>query len=479
MAETREVKVPDIGDFQGVPVIEVIVKPGDHVDKDQGLVTLESAKATMEVPSPLAGTVRDVKVKVNDEVSQGDVIATVEADDAGSGGGGPAPAESGGKGGSPESGQAEKPAQPKEEQAAPSRKEAPPAAHSREEAPQAEHDDTSASETPAAARRSGENAGAPRTPPIPFDAGSVMPGKVPYASPVVRAFARELGVDLAQVRGSERGGRISREDVQKFVKAAMSGGARPATGGGGGLNLPPWPQVDFSKFGEIETQPLTRIQKLSGPNLARNWVMIPHVTQFEDADITELEALRVKLNKEHEKEGTKVTLLAFLIKASVAAIRKYPDFNSSLDASGENLVVKKYFHIGFAADTPNGLVVPVIRDCDKKGVLEIAREMSALAKKARDGKLSPGEMSGGCFSISSLGGIGGTAFKPIINAPEVAILGVSRSSMKPVWNGKEFAPRLVLPLSLSYDHRVIDGAAAARFATYLAQLLADMRRALL
>jgi pyruvate dehydrogenase E2 component (dihydrolipoamide acetyltransferase) len=296
---------------------------------------------------------------------------------------------------------------------------------------------------------------------------------------VVRAFARELGVDLAQVRGSERGGRISREDVQKFVKAAMSGGARPATGGGGGLNLPPWPQVDFSKFGEIETQPLTRIQKLSGPNLARNWVMIPHVTQFEDADITELEALRVALNKEHEKEGIKVTLLAFLIKASAAAIRKYPDFNASLDASGENLVLKKYFHIGFAADTPNGLVVPVIRDCDKKGVLEIAQEMSALAKKAREGKLGPAEMSGGCFSISSLGGIGGTAFTPIINAPEVAILGVSRSSMKPVWNGKEFAPRLILPLSLSYDHRVIDGAAAARFTTYLAQLLADMRRALL
>jgi pyruvate dehydrogenase E2 component (dihydrolipoamide acetyltransferase) len=479
MAETREVKVPDIGDFQGVPVIEVIVKPGDHVEKDQGLVTLESAKATMEVPSPLAGTVRDVKVKVNDEVSQGDVIATIEADDAGSGNGEPAPAEGGGKAGSPESGQAEKPAQTKEEQAAPPRKEATPVAHPREEAPPAEHDDTWASGTPAAARRSGENAGAPRTPPIPFDAESVMPGKVPYASPVVRAFARELGVDLAQVSGSERGGRISREDVQKFVKAAMSGGARPAAGGGGGLNLPPWPQVDFSKFGEIETRPLTRIQKLSGPNLARNWVMSPHVTQFEDADITDLEALRVKLNKEHEKEGTKVTLLAFLIKASVAAIRKYPDFNSSLDASGENLVVKKYFHIGFAADTPNGLVVPVIRDCDQKGVLEIAREMSTLAKKARDGKLSPGEMSGGCFSISSLGGIGGTAFTPIINAPEVAILGVSRSSMQPVWNGEEFAPRLILPLSLSYDHRVIDGAAAARFATYLAQLLADMRRALL
>ena len=479
MAETREAKVPDIGDFQGVPVIEVMVKPGDRVEKDQGLVTLESAKATMEVPSPFAGTVREVRVEVNDEVSQGDVIATIEADDADSRKEEPAQAEAERKTGSPQPGKGKEPTQPTAEQAVPREKEAPPAAHSREEAPQAEQDDASASGQPAAAKRSGENAGAPRTPPIPFDAESVMPGKVPYASPVVRAFARELGVDLAQVKGSERGGRISREDVQKFVKSAMSGGAKPAMAGGGGLNLPPWPQVDFAKFGEIEIHPLTRIQKLSGPNLARNWVMIPHVTQFEDADITDLEALRVKLNKEHEKDGTKVTLLAFLIKASVAAIRKYPDFNSSLDASGENLVVKKYFHIGFAADTPNGLVVPVIRDCDKKGVLEIAQEMSALAKKAREGKLSPGEMSGGCFSISSLGGIGGTAFTPIINAPEVAILGVSRSSMKPVWNGREFAPRLILPLSLSYDHRVIDGAAAARFAAYLAQLLADMRRALL
>jgi pyruvate dehydrogenase E2 component (dihydrolipoamide acetyltransferase) len=306
-----------------------------------------------------------------------------------------------------------------------------------------------------------------------------MPDKVPYASPAVRAFARELGVDLARVTGSERGGRITKEDVQKFVKAAMSGGVPAATRAGSGLNLLPWPQIDFSKFGAIETRPLSRIQKLSGAYLARNWAMIPHVTQFEDADITDLEALRGTLNKENEKAGIKVTMLAFLIKASAAALQKYPDFNASLDASGENLVVKKYFNIGFAADTPNGLVVPVIRDCDKKGVLDIAQEMSALAKKARDGKLTPGEMSGGCFSISSLGGIGGTMFTPIINAPEVAILGVSRSSTKPVWNGKEFAPRLILPLSLSYDHRVIDGAAAARFAVYLAQLLADMRRALL
>jgi pyruvate dehydrogenase E2 component (dihydrolipoamide acetyltransferase) len=303
---------------------------------------------------------------------------------------------------------------------------------------------------------------------------------VPYASPAVRAFARELGVDLARVTGSERGGRITKEDVQKFVKAAMSGGAGlPAQAGEGGLRLLPWPQIDFTKFGAIETRPLSRIKKLSGANLARNWAMIPHVTQFEDADITDLEALRKTLNRENEKAGIKVTLLAFLIKASVAALEKYPDFNASLDASGENLVVKHYFNIGFAADTPNGLVVPVIRDCDKKGVLAIAQEMSALAKKARDGKLTPAEMSGGCFSISSLGGIGGTLFTPIINAPEVAILGVSRSSMRPVWDGKAFAPRLILPLSLSYDHRVIDGAAAARFATYLAGLLADMRRALL
>jgi pyruvate dehydrogenase E2 component (dihydrolipoamide acetyltransferase) len=489
MAETREAKVPDIGDFQGVPVIEVMVKPGDHVEKDQGLVTLESAKATMEVPSPFAGTVREVRVKVNGEVSQGDVIATIEAEEAGGGDGEPAEAKGGGEAKSRQTGEGEKPAksgagesertQPKREREAPREQETPSAEHPPEEKPQTKEEDASASAPPAAAHRSGENAGAPRTPPVPFDAESVMPGKAPYASPVVRAFARELGVDLTQVTGSERGGRISREDVQKFVKSAMSGGARPATATGGGLNLPPWPQVDFSKFGEIETRPLTRIQKLSGPNLARNWVMIPHVTQFEDADITDLEVLRVALNKEHEKDGIKVTLLAFLIKASVAAILKYPDFNASLDASGENLVVKKYFHIGFAADTPNGLVVPVIRDCDKKGVLAIAQEMSALAKKAREGKLTPGEMSGGCFSISSLGGIGGTAFTPIINAPEVAILGVSRSSMKPVWNGKEFVPRLMLPLSLSYDHRVIDGAAAARFTTYLAQLLADMRRALL
>jgi pyruvate dehydrogenase E2 component (dihydrolipoamide acetyltransferase) len=312
-----------------------------------------------------------------------------------------------------------------------------------------------------------------------------MPDQVPYASPAVRLFARELGVDLTHVKGSERKGRISKEDVQNFVKAALTGGGAPraASGGGGapggGLNLLPWPQVDFAKFGEVETKALSKIKKISGANLARNWVMIPHVTQHDDADVTDLEALRVALNKENEKAGIKLTMLAFIMKAVVSALQKYPEFNASLDAAGETLTLKKYFNIGFAADTPNGLVVPVVRDVDKKGVLQISQEMGDLAKKARDGKLGPADMSGGCFSISSLGGIGGTAFTPIVNAPEVAILGVSKSAMKPVWDGAQFQPRLVLPLSLSYDHRVIDGAAAARFTAYLAQLLADMRRVLL
>jgi pyruvate dehydrogenase E2 component (dihydrolipoamide acetyltransferase) len=308
----------------------------------------------------------------------------------------------------------------------------------------------------------------------------VLPDKVPYASPSVRLFARELGVDLGRLSaGSGRKGRITKEDVQNFVKSALAGGASARGGAGGGLTLLPWPQVDFSKFGEVETKPLSKIKKISGANLARNWVMIPHVTQHDDADITDLEALRVALNKEHEKAGIKFTMLGFIIKAVVAALKKYPDFNASLDASGENLVLKKYFNVGFAADTPNGLVVPVLKDADKKGIVQIAQESSALAAKARDGKLGPADMSGGCFSISSLGGIGGTAFTPIVNAPEVAILGVSKSSMKPVWDGKAFAPRLIVPLSLSYDHRVIDGASAARFTAYLAQLLGDMRRALL
>ena len=313
-----------------------------------------------------------------------------------------------------------------------------------------------------------------------FGADAVAPDKVPYASPSVRLFARELGVDLSQVKGSARSGRIVKEDVQSFVKGVMQGGGRPAVGGapaGSGLSLLPWPKVDFSKFGAIETQPLSRIKKISGANLARNWAMIPHVTQFEDADITEMEAFRKKLGEENKE--TKVTPLVFLIKAAVASLRKFPSFNASLDEAGENLVLKRYFHVGIAVDTPNGLVVPVIRDCDQKGLLQLAAELGEISKKARDGKLGPADMSGGCFSISSLGGIGGTSFTPIINAPEVAILGVSKSSMKPVWNGKEFAPRLMLPLSLSYDHRVIDGAEAARFAGFFAQQLSDIRRLLL
>jgi pyruvate dehydrogenase E2 component (dihydrolipoamide acetyltransferase) len=316
---------------------------------------------------------------------------------------------------------------------------------------------------------------------VAFDADAVKPSSVPHASPAIRLFARELGVDLAKVSGQGRKGRITREDVLAFVKGALAGGggaaAPKSAGGGAGLNLLPWPNVDFAKFGEIESTPLSRIKKISGANLHRNWVMIPHVTQFDEADITEMEGFRKRLGEENA--ALKITPLVFMIKAVVAALKQFPNFNASLDASGENLIRKKYYHVGIAVDTPDGLVVPVIRDCDKKGLLQLAAELGEISKKARDKKLGPAEMSGGCFSISSLGGIGGTAFTPIVNAPEVAILGVSKSSMKPVWNGKEFAPRLMLPLSLSYDHRVVDGADAARFAAYLAQQLGDIRRMLL
>ncbi|MCD7099260.1 dihydrolipoyllysine-residue acetyltransferase [Stenotrophomonas sp. MMGLT7] len=468
MAEIKEARVPDIGDYSDVPVIEVLVAVGDTVAKDQGLVTLESDKATLEVPSAYAGVVKELKVKLGDTLSEGAVVALIEAaDDAAAA---PPPQ----KAAAPEAAAKETPASETGAQVEPNSEGAlQPDGLARREIEQVE-----------SVRPQPASAGAPATPPVKFDADSVLPSKVPYASPAVRVFARELGVDLAQVSGSEKGGRITREDVQKFVKAALSGGAAGAgasAAAGGGLNLLPWPKVDFAKFGEVEVKPLSRIKKISGANLARNWAMIPHVTQFEQADITELEALRVQLNKEQEKakSGVKLTMLAFLIKASAAALKQFPDFNASLDAAGENLTLKKYFHIGFAADTPNGLVVPVIRDVDRKGVFEIAEETGALAKKARDGKLGPAEMSGGCFSISSLGGIGGTAFTPIVNAPEVAILGVSKSSIQPVWDGKQFQPKLLLPLSLSYDHRVIDGAAAARFTTYLSQVLADMRRVLL
>jgi pyruvate dehydrogenase E2 component (dihydrolipoamide acetyltransferase) len=466
----QEAKVPDIGNYTNVPVIEVLVKVGDTVSRDQGLVTLESDKATMEVPAPFDGVVKEVKVKVGDEIAEGFVVALIEAADSGSAAAPAAPKE------------AAAPAAAETAKAAPAAAPTPTVS-----AAPAKAEPVKPAATPTAPMdtRPGVDpeAAGPRTPPVAFDASAVMPDQVPYASPAVRLFARELGVDLAKLSGSERKGRISKLDVQNFVKAALAGGGAPrtATGGavGGGLNLLPWPNIDFAKFGAVESKPLSKIKKISGANLARNWVMIPHVTQHDDADVTELEELRVALNKENEKAGIKLTMLAFLIKAVVAALKKYPDFNASLDASGDNLVLKKYFHVGFAADTPNGLVVPVLRDADKKGVIEIATETGELAKKAREGKLSPADMSGGCFSISSLGGIGGTAFTPIVNAPEVAILGVSKSSIKPHWDGKAFVPRLILPLSLSYDHRVIDGASAARFTAYLGQVLADMRRVLL
>ncbi|OAB15321.1 dihydrolipoamide acetyltransferase [Burkholderia pseudomallei] len=431
---TVDVKVPDIGDYKDVPVIEIAVKIGDTVEKEQSLVTLESDKATMDVPSPAAGVVKDIKVKVGDAVSEGSLIVVLEA--------------SGGAAASAPQAAAPVPA---------------PAAPAPAPAPQA---------APAAAP-------APAQAPAPAASGEY---RASHASPSVRKFARELGVDVSRVTGTGPKSRITKDDVTAFVKGVMTGqraapGAAAAPAGGGELNLLPWPKVDFSKFGPFEAKPLSRIKKISGANLHRNWVMIPHVTNNDEADITELEALRVQLNKEHEKAGVKFTMLAFVIKAVVAALKKFPTFNASLD--GDNLVFKQYYHIGFAADTPNGLVVPVIRDADKKGLVDIAKEMAELSKAAREGKLKPDQMQGGCFSISSLGGIGGTHFTPIINAPEVAILGLSRGQMKPVWDGKQFVPRLMLPLSLSYDHRVIDGAEAARFNAYLGALLADFRRIIL
>lgn len=470
MAELKQAHVPDIGGYEDVPVIEVLVAVGDTVQADQGLVTLESDKATMEVPAPFAGVVRELKAKLGDTLSEGSVVALIEPAD--------------------DHAHDKQAAQPARDEQTPDRTSTRTdvgQAHARQTTKdQATDNEASAQEPQRADPQPGQptqtqsaHQTGPAQPPVRFDADAVLPQKVPYASPAVRLFARELGVDLAQIAGSERGGRIGRQDVRQFVKSTLQGAGATTTSAG--LALLPWPNVDFAKFGEIQTRELTRIQKISGANLARNWAMIPHVTQHDDADITELEALRVALNEENakRKDAAKLTMLAFLIKASVAALGKYPDFNASIDASGQMLTLKKYFHIGFAADTPNGLMVPVIRDCDRKGVLEIASESAQLAAAARDGKLGPAQMQGGCFTISSLGGIGGTGFTPIVNAPEVAILGVSKSALCPVWNGEAFSPRLVLPLSLSYDHRVIDGAAAARFTAYLAQLLGDLRRALL
>jgi pyruvate dehydrogenase E2 component (dihydrolipoamide acetyltransferase) len=473
MAAPKEARVPDIGGYDDVPVIEVLVAVGDSVQQDQGLVTLESDKATMEVPAPFAGVVRELKVKLGDTLSEGSVVALIE----------PAEAAVDDKPAAT-SADATSPATAAPARAEPAAQPTTPAAETGtqvEPVVVAAQPDRIAQASIEKQATGQQTAGAAA---VRFDADAVLPDKVPYASPAVRLFARELGVDLAQVTGSERGGRIGKEDVRKFVKSALAGASAGGAVAGGGLGLLPWPKVDFAKFGAIETRPLSRIQKLSGANLARNWAMIPHVTQHDDADITELEALRVALNEENAKAiakgvGAKLTMLAFLMKASAVALRKFPTFNASLDASGENLVLKQYFHIGFAADTPNGLVVPVVRDVDRKGVIEIAKESGELAAKAREGKLGPAEMQGGCFTISSLGGIGGTSFTPIVNAPEVAILGVSKSAMRPVWDGSTFQPRLILPLSLSYDHRVVDGAAAARFTAYLAQLLGDLRRALL
>ena len=448
MSQLIEIKVPDIGDYKDVPVIEVHIKPGDTIEKEQSLVTLESDKATMDVPSSHSGVVKEVKVKVGDSISEGSVVLLLEGSEApiNTAANTPAPTQA--------------PAPVKTQAPAPTPAPAP----------------IPVAPTPIAAPVSTQ---APA--PAPVSTSSAELGQSgSHASPSVRKFARELGVTIASVKGTGPKGRITQDDVQAFVKSVMSGASAPAaTSGGslGGLNLLPWPKVDFSKFGETERQALSRIKKLSAANLARNWVMIPAVTYHEDADITDLEAFRVQTNKENEKQGSKITMLAFLIKASVAALKKYPEFNSSLD--GDDLVLKKYFHIAFAADTPNGLVVPVIRNADQKGIFDIARETAELAALARDGKLKPDQMQGASFTISSLGGIGGTYFAPIINAPEVAILGVSKAAMKPVWNGKEFAPRLICPLSLTADHRVIDGALATRFNVYIAQLLADFRRAVL
>jgi pyruvate dehydrogenase E2 component (dihydrolipoamide acetyltransferase) len=444
---TVEVKVPDIGDFDQVAVIEVMVKPGDSVKVEQSLITVESDKASMEIPSSHAGIVKEVRVQLGDKVSEGSVVVLLES---AAGSGVPAPSA--------------------------------PAAAPAKAAQAASTSAPTSAPAPAPTERQSPTAALPPLEP------AAPSGALPHASPSIRKLARELGVPLAEVRGSGLKGRITQDDVQEFVKGVMSGSVQtaaqksrsaPAAAATGGAfpGLLAWPQVDFTKFGAIERKELSRIKKISGANLHRNWVVIPHVTNHDDADITDLEAFRVQTNKDNEKSGVKVTMLAFLIKASVAALKKFPEFNASLD--GDQLVLKKYFHIGFAADTPNGLMVPVIKDADHKGVMQLSQEMGELAKKARDGKLSPAEMSGACFTISSLGGIGGRYFTPIINAPEVAILGVCRSSMEPRWNGEKFKPRLMLPLSLSWDHRVIDGAAAARFNVYLSQILADFRRVLL
>ena len=426
----KEILVPDIGDFNDVEVIEVLASPGDVINPEDSLISLESDKAAMEIPAPEGGVVKEVKVKVGDRVSQGSVILLIE---------------------------------PAEAANAPEAPAATPALA--QEAPKAE-----APKPAAAPSKPAPSAPAKKSSPTAM-IDEVSFAKA-YASPSIRKFARELGVDLGKVDGSGRKGRITKEDVQSFVKQALS---QPS----GGLGVAPMPEIDFSQWGEVETKALTKINKLTGEFLHRNWVTIPHVTQFDEADITDLESFRKDMVAEYKDKGVKITMLAFLIKASVSALREFPRFNSSLDPQGENLILKNYFNIGIAVDTPDGLVVPVVRDADRKTLVEIAGELGEISKKARDKKLKPSDMQGGCLTISSLGGIGGTKFTPIVNAPEVAILGVSRSKMQPVWNGKEFEPRLILPLSLSYDHRVIDGADGARFTSFLSRVLSDTRRLLL
>ena len=439
MSERIEVKVPDVGDFADIPVIEVLVSAGDRVDAEQSLITLESDKATMEVPSPVAGLVSEMCVGLDDTVSEGDIVAVIEAV-----------------------------------------KSASPARHTKDADTKVARESGTGDDAtaPVAKSREPEVAAAPtesrppdtQSPPVPMDAHATLPGIVPYASPAIRRFARELGVDLTRVSGSGKGGRIVRQDVTTFVKSALSA-TPPAASGGLGFDLPPPPKVNFARHGEVETRPLSRIQKISGAHLHRNWVGIPHVTQHDLADITDMEAFRKANAASALEQGFKLTPLVFLIKASVAALKAFPTFNASLDEGRENLVLKNYFHIGVAVDTPDGLVVPVLRDCEQKDMMQLASELAAISQTAREGKLKPTDLQGGCFTISSLGGIGGTSFTPIINAPEVAILGVSRSVLQPRWDGESFQPRMMLPLSLSYDHRVIDGASAARFARFLADRL--------
>ncbi len=448
MAEIKNVLVPDIGNYKDVAIIEVSVKAGDTVKTDQPLITLETDKATMDVPAPFDGVVKEVKVKVGDKVSEGALIVTIEASGAGAQIPPNLPLQKGGT----DTVATTLPASPTVQSTAPT-------------APAASvpHFASERSSHPL-----GEKGG-----PGGISAPVASSGSA-HASPSIRRFARELGVNLPLVKGSGEKGRVTKDDVQNFVKQSL---AQPrGAAGGNGLQVLEMPVIDFAKFGPVETKALSRIKKISGANLHRNWVTIPHVTQFEEADISEMEAFRKELGTEFAKESFKITPLAFLLKACAITLKHFPDFNASLDTSGENLVLKKYIHIGVAVDTPNGLMVPVVRDVDQKGIVQLAKELGEISARARDKKITAADMQGGCFSISSLGGIGGTAFTPIINAPEVAILGVSRSSMKPLWKEGEFVPRLMLPLSLSYDHRVIDGAAAARFTTYLAHVLSDMRR---